>query len=129
MTPLGPLVIFYLLAQYLKKGTSPAWPPPKPVDERPVPPPVDKAGTPTAEKPTEVKLSPLPGPGWKFYVPLNAPTIARAKELLPQLAMGQLVLEADASGKPQEVVYRKEPHPKGKVGVTVYMRPASTSEA
>lgn len=127
MTGLGPLVLFYLIAQALK-GANASWPTPKPVDERPVPPPVDKAGTPS-EKPAEVKLTPLPGGGWKFYQPLNPPTIARAKELLPQLAMGQLVLEADASGKSQEVVYRKEPHPKGKVGVTVYMRPASTSSS
>lgn len=125
MGGLGPLVIFYLLSKALR-GETPAWPTPKPVDERPAAPPVDKGGT-TQPKAAEVKLSPLPGGGWKFYAPLNPETIARAKALLPQLSMGQVVLEADASGQPHEVAYRKEPHPGGKVGVTVYKRPASTS--
>jgi hypothetical protein len=45
--------------------------------------------------------------------------------------MGQWVIEADPSGRQPEVLvlYRKEPHPKGKTGITVYKKPSAIETA
>ena len=79
------------------------------------------AGYPTVAP--SVNLKPLPGTGWVPYSPPPAAVVARAWALLPSLAMGDVVVEADPSGAANQVAYRKELHADNKQGVTAYKRP------
>lgn len=56
-----------------------------------------------------VKLRPVP-PNHVPYTPTPAPVVARARELLRTLALGQGVLEKDPTGTYETVFYRAEPH-------------------
>jgi hypothetical protein len=60
-----------------------------------------------------------------FYQPPPPEVVKRAWALLPTLQLGEVRREADVTPGSHylEIVYRKEPHPNGKTGVTVY-RPA-----
>lgn len=70
----------------------------------------------TPDAPAPIDLSGLvPYPGH-----LPAAVISKARELLTTIPLGATVRDVDPAGRFRFIVYKKEPHDAGKVGITVY---------
>ena len=98
---------------HIQPGT-PAPTPPQPTPQPATPAPTPPQPTP---QPPAVSVDPLPG-GYVPYIPTPSWAVARAQGVLSSsLPVGKYVVDQLDD---ENVLYRKEPHGAGKIGVTVY---------